>query len=97
MYVLHFGVHPSMLVFLSCQAVPSSGRSPLLVTDVSNLLLCVRQILPAICSDASELMGCTPRNKVVRDVHAKCHELLVCLILRGSPLSTLYKVISVTG
>lgn len=82
--------------FLCWQALPSKGRSPLLVTDVSNLLLCVRQILPAICNDASELIGCTQRNKVVRDIHAKCHELLVCLIFRGSPLSTLYKVIFVT-
>lgn len=74
------------------QALPSSGRSSLLVTDISNLLLCVRQILPSICNDAVELMGCTSQNKVLHDVHAKCHELLVCLILRGSPLSTLYKV-----
>ncbi|XP_021923191.1 uncharacterized protein LOC110831470 isoform X2 [Zootermopsis nevadensis] len=74
------------------QAIPSSGRSLLLVTDVSNLLLCVRQILPSICSDASELIGRNLRNKVLRDVHAKCYELLVCLILRGSPLSALYKV-----
>ncbi|XP_069686623.1 uncharacterized protein KIAA0825 [Periplaneta americana] len=74
------------------QALPSSARSMLLVTDISNLLLCVRQILPAICSDATELVGYSVKNKVLRDVHAKCHQLLICLILRGSPLSTLYKV-----
>ncbi|KAJ9598073.1 hypothetical protein L9F63_026823 [Diploptera punctata] len=74
------------------EAEPSSARSLLLVTDISNLLLCVREILPAICSDAAELMGYAPRNKVLRDIHAKCHELLVCMIIRGSPLSTLYKV-----
>ena len=64
------------------------------MTDISNLLLCVREILPAICSDAAELLGYAPRNKVLRDVHAKCHELLICMIIRGSPLSTLYKVIA---
>ncbi|PSN52582.1 hypothetical protein C0J52_13082 [Blattella germanica] len=64
------------------QAEPSSARSLLLVTDISNLLLCVREILPAICSDASELTGYAPRNKVLRDVHAKCHELLICLVFR---------------
>ncbi|XP_068085155.1 uncharacterized protein KIAA0825 [Anabrus simplex] len=74
------------------QAKPSSGRSSLLVTDISNLLLCVRELLPAISNDAEELTGHATRNKVLRDVHAKCHELFTCMIIRGCPLSILYKV-----
>ncbi|XP_054259529.1 uncharacterized protein LOC128984248 [Macrosteles quadrilineatus] len=74
------------------QARASSGRAMLLITDISNLLLCVRHILPSICNSAPELTGVSALSQVVRDVHAKCHALLQCLLLRGSPLSLLYKV-----
>ncbi|XP_075215325.1 uncharacterized protein LOC142321215 [Lycorma delicatula] len=74
------------------QAKASFARSTQLVTDVCNLLFCVRELLPAICSSADELTGCLSQSHVVRDVHAKCHLLLTCLLLRGAPLSTLYKV-----
>lgn len=65
-----------------------------MVNDILNILLCVMQLLPAICSKAEELIGINLSNqgKVIRDVHAKCHELLVCLLLRGAPLHSLYKV-----
>ncbi|CAG2068437.1 unnamed protein product, partial [Timema podura] len=36
------------------QAMPSRGRSSLLVADVSNLLVCVHQLLPAICCESEE-------------------------------------------
>lgn len=52
---------------------------------------CVYEILPSICSDASEMLGFS-ESKILRDIHCKCHQLLVCLILRGCPLSTLFKV-----
>nr|CAD7265349.1 unnamed protein product [Timema shepardi] len=74
------------------QAMPSRGRSSLLVADVSNLLVCVHQLLPAICCESEELVGRRTTNKVLRDVHTKCHELLCCLLLRGCPLAVLYKV-----
>lgn len=32
------------------------------------------------------------QSKILRDIHVKCQELLMCLILRGSPLDALYKV-----
>ncbi|XP_071439938.1 uncharacterized protein KIAA0825 homolog [Hetaerina americana] len=73
------------------QATPSISRGNLLVIDISNLLLCVRHLLPAICTNKSELIGLSNQNKVVRDIHAKCHELLCCLIIRGCPLAVLYK------
>uniref|UniRef100_A0A1B6D4N8 Uncharacterized protein n=1 Tax=Clastoptera arizonana TaxID=38151 RepID=A0A1B6D4N8_9HEMI len=75
------------------QAKASAGRARLLMTDICNILQCVRQILPSLCYSAYELLGISSQAQViVRDVHAKCHELLTCLLLRGSPLSVLHKV-----
>ncbi|XP_046392270.1 uncharacterized protein LOC124160463 [Ischnura elegans] len=73
------------------QATPSMSRGNLVVIDISNLLLCVRHLLPAICTNKAELIGLSNQNKVVRDIHSKCHELLCCLITRGCPLAILYK------
>lgn len=33
------------------------------------------------------------QSKVIRDIHAKCHELFCCLLLRGVPLGVLYKIL----
>ncbi|XP_017769023.1 PREDICTED: uncharacterized protein KIAA0825 [Nicrophorus vespilloides] len=78
------------------QARPSEYRTPLHTTDISNLLLCVYKLLPSICNSREELMGMhlNSQSKILRDVHSKCQELLTCLILRGSPLESLYKVFS---
>lgn len=73
------------------QAEPSPARAQLLVTDIGNLLMCVNELLPSICNDASELIG-LGGSKILRDIHSKCQQLLICLILRGCPLSTLFKV-----
>lgn len=78
--------------FVLLQARASSARAMLLATDVSNLLQCVRQILPAICTSAGELTGCNVHSQLVTDVHAKCHALLTCLLLRATPLAILHKV-----
>lgn len=53
--------------------------------------MCVNELLPSICNDASELVG-VGGSKILRDIHSKCHQLLNCLILRGCPLSTMFKV-----
>ncbi|XP_039278342.1 uncharacterized protein LOC111044238 [Nilaparvata lugens] len=82
----------TILVVRYMQAKTSAARASLLVTDVANLLFCVRQLLPPICSSGDELAGCQSQSHVVRDVHAKCHFLLTCLLLRGAPLAILYKV-----
>lgn len=62
--------------------------------DISNLLLCVAKLLPSICSQAEDLLGMslTSQSKILRDIHIKCQELMACLIVRGAPLDTLYKV-----
>ncbi|KAL0278516.1 UNVERIFIED_CONTAM: hypothetical protein PYX00_000321 [Menopon gallinae] len=74
------------------QAEPSPARSLLLITDISNVLMCVNELLPSICNDASELLGLNGGSKILRDIHSKCHQLLICFVLRGCPLSTLFKV-----
>lgn len=81
------------LIFQVC---PSFARTKLLAVDISNLLFCVGQLLPSVCSNAEELIGLSfsPQKKIIRDIHAKCQELLICLILRCSAFDTLYKVCS---
>ncbi|KAH0815199.1 hypothetical protein GEV33_007591 [Tenebrio molitor] len=76
------------------QSCPSEARSRLLVVDISNLLLCIAQLLPSICEKAEELIGLnlTNKSKILRDIHTKCQELLNCLILRGTSLDILQKV-----
>lgn len=77
------------------QTIPSKARSQLLLVDVSNLLLCVAELLPSICDFGEAYIGLniTNQSKIVRDVHAKCHELFCCLLLRGAPLGILYKLL----
>lgn len=53
--------------------------------------MCVHELLPSISDTASEFVG-LGGNKSLRDIHSKCHQLLTCMILRGAPLATLYKV-----
>lgn len=53
--------------------------------------MCVNELLPSISSDAAELLG-LGGSKALRDIHAKCHQLLICLTLRGTSLATLFKV-----
>ncbi|KAK5650866.1 hypothetical protein RI129_001895 [Pyrocoelia pectoralis] len=76
------------------QAKPSELRNKLLAVDISNLLLCVGQLLPCICNCADEIIGLSlnSQSKIIRDIHAKCQELFFCLLLRGIPLDILYKV-----
>ncbi|XP_063912179.1 uncharacterized protein LOC135129022 isoform X1 [Zophobas morio] len=76
------------------QSCPSEARSKLLVVDISNLLLCIAQLLPCICDRAEELVGLNlnSKSKILRDIHTKCQELLNCLVLRGASLDVLHKV-----
>ncbi|KAK4881862.1 hypothetical protein RN001_005181 [Aquatica leii] len=76
------------------QSKPSECRSKLLAVDISNLLLCIGQLLPCICNSTDEIIGLSlnSQSKILRDIHAKCQELFLCLLLRGIPLNVLYKV-----
>ena len=77
------------------QTVPSKARSQLLLVDVANVLLCAAEFLPSICEHGEGYIGLniSSLSKMVRDVHAKCHELFCCLLLRGAPLGILYKLL----
>ncbi|XP_035792952.1 uncharacterized protein LOC118467058 [Anopheles albimanus] len=76
------------------QTAPSRARSMLLLVDISNVLLCVGELLPAICGNGEAFIGLNLPNqsKIIRDIHAKCQELFCCLLLRGIPLGALYKI-----
>lgn len=76
------------------QELSDDKKNPIMVNDILNILLCVSQLLPAVCERGEELIGLniSSLSKIIRDVHAKCHELLICLLLRGAPLHCLYKV-----
>lgn len=78
------------------QALPSKNRTVLMTVDISNVLVCVKNLLSSVCQNAKELLGVYPHShsKVLKDIHSKCQDLLLCLILRGSPLDALYKVIN---
>lgn len=81
------------------QIVPSVARSQLLLVDISNLLMCVADILPSVCETGDALAGLniTQQSKSIRDIHCKCNELFVILLSRGIPLGALYKVLSITS
>jgi len=66
------------------------ARATQLAGDVSNLLQCVYELLPALSSDASEMLGSNLSDAALRDMHSKCRRLLAVLIVRGSPLRPLH-------
>lgn len=49
----------TILVVRYATAEPSAARAPLLVTDLINMLLCVRELAVSVCADAAELVGLT--------------------------------------
>ncbi|XP_055315065.1 uncharacterized protein LOC129575443 [Sitodiplosis mosellana] len=77
------------------QIVPSVARSQLVLVDISNLLMCMADILPSVCENGEALAGLniTQQSKSIRDIHCKCHELFVILLSRGVPLGGLYKIL----
>ncbi|XP_046837057.1 uncharacterized protein LOC124432294 isoform X1 [Vespa crabro] len=72
---------------------PTLARSEQFWTDAFNVLCCTGYLTLAACTESEEMIG-IQSNKlptVIRDVHAKCNELLVCLLFRGTPLEDLYQ------
>ncbi|XP_026470814.1 uncharacterized protein LOC113375081 [Ctenocephalides felis] len=84
----------SILTVRYTQTCPSRARADLLRVDLGNLLLCCGELLPAVCESGEAYSGINlaAEDKAVRDIHAKCQELMAGLVLRGAPLSTLYRV-----
>ncbi|XP_024938114.1 uncharacterized protein LOC107265150 isoform X2 [Cephus cinctus] len=75
---------------------PSLARSEQFWADAFNVLCCTAYLTLNACMDGNEMAGLYPTklSTVARDIHAKCDELLVCLLLRGTPLILLYQVLS---
>lgn len=76
------------------QAIPSQARSQLLLVDVCNILFCMAELISSLCENGEALMGMniSQLTKPIRDIHAKINELFICLMFRGAPLGTLFKV-----
>lgn len=77
------------------QILPSRARSQLVLVDITNLLLCVSEIMPSVCEKGESIAGfnLTRQDKIIRDIHCKCQELFIVLLLRGIPLGSLYKIL----
>lgn len=75
--------------------ITTEATNRLLLNDVLNILLCVAQLLPSICSTGSDLAGLDVKQQTrdVRDVHSKCNELFKCLVYRGAELHFIHQVI----
>ncbi|XP_046432279.1 uncharacterized protein LOC124185487 isoform X1 [Neodiprion fabricii] len=74
---------------------PSLARCQQFWADVFNVLCCTANLSLATFVNANEMVGfnVTRLSIISRDIHAKCGELLVSLLLRGTPLNILYQVL----
>ncbi|XP_060801824.1 uncharacterized protein LOC106130373 isoform X2 [Amyelois transitella] len=84
----------TILTVRYCQTNTTASTTPLLLNDILNILLCVAQLLPAICATGADACGrdVTQQPRDVRDVHAKCNELFKCLVYRGAELHFIHQV-----
>ncbi|KAG6458860.1 hypothetical protein O3G_MSEX011083 [Manduca sexta] len=78
----------TILTVRYCQTITTETTTPLLLNDIVNVLQCVAQLLPSICTNGSDLAGLdvSHQTRDVRDVHSKCNELFKCLVYRGAEL-----------
>ncbi|KAL0832981.1 hypothetical protein ABMA28_001105 [Loxostege sticticalis] len=83
----------TILTVRYCQMITTEATNRLLLNDVLNILLCVAQLLPSICSTGSDLAGLDVKQQTrdVRDVHSKCNELFKCLVYRGAELHFIHQ------
>ncbi|XP_012276460.1 uncharacterized protein LOC105697593 [Orussus abietinus] len=91
------GMLNESLTILTCRFIhgkPSLARSQQFWGDAFNVLCCTAYLALSACTDGSDLAGmCVKKLPIaLRDVHAKCNELLIYLLLRGTPLKILYQV-----
>ncbi|XP_043499358.1 uncharacterized protein LOC122522360 isoform X4 [Polistes fuscatus] len=73
---------------------PTLARSEQFWTDAFNVLCCTGYLSLAACTESEEMIGARSNKlpTIIRDIHAKCNELFVCLLFRGTPLEDLYQV-----
>ncbi|XP_053979954.1 uncharacterized protein LOC128877038 isoform X2 [Hylaeus volcanicus] len=84
----------SIIVTRFIDARPSLSRSQQFWTDAFNVLCCTGYLALNACVSVSEMIGLKLNTLpvAVRDIHTKCNELLVCLLLRGTPVQEIYQV-----
>ncbi|XP_077267571.1 uncharacterized protein LOC143900281 isoform X1 [Temnothorax americanus] len=73
---------------------PTLVRSEQFWSDAFNVLCCTGYLALGACVGSDGMIGARPSNlpTAIRDIHAKCNELLICLLLRGTPLKELYQI-----
>ncbi|XP_011496322.1 PREDICTED: uncharacterized protein LOC105360970 [Ceratosolen solmsi marchali] len=84
----------SIIVARFIHGRPSLARSMQFWADAFNVLCCTAYLSLGICTSGNEMIGLNV-NKLspyIRDIHAKCNELLTCFLLRGAPLKILFQV-----
>ncbi|CAB3239457.1 unnamed protein product [Arctia plantaginis] len=83
----------TILTVRYCQTNTTDSTTRLLLNDILNILLCVAQLLPSICTNGSDLAGLDTKHQTrdVRDVHAKCNELFKCFVYRGAELHFIHQ------
>jgi hypothetical protein len=74
---------------------PSLARSIQFWADAFNVLTCTANLFLGICISGDEMIRLNERklSTYLRDIHAKCNQLLICFLLRGAPLKILFQVI----
>ncbi|KAJ8673920.1 hypothetical protein QAD02_005182 [Eretmocerus hayati] len=84
----------SILVARFIHGRPSLARSMQFWSDAFNVLRCTAYLSLSACNSGDEMKGCNVKklSTYARDIHAKCNELLICLLLRGAPLEVLFQV-----
>ncbi|XP_066603503.1 uncharacterized protein [Prorops nasuta] len=72
---------------------PSLARTEQYWTDAFNVLSCTGYLALGACVSGEEMTALSKMSTAVRDIHAKCNELLISLLLRGTPLPELYQLL----
>ncbi|XP_031785557.1 uncharacterized protein LOC100116243 isoform X1 [Nasonia vitripennis] len=84
----------SIIVARFIHGRPSLARSMQFWADAFNVLCCTACLALSVCVSGDEMIGLNVEklSTYVRDIHAKCNELLICLLLRGAPLKILFQI-----
>ncbi|XP_023245520.1 uncharacterized protein LOC106647281 [Copidosoma floridanum] len=91
------GMLNDSLTIIACRFIhgrPSLTRSKQFWGDAFNMMCCTARLALSVCVSGDEMIGLNETDLPihVRDLHAKCYHILVCFLLRGAPLKTLFQV-----
>jgi hypothetical protein len=77
------------------QIQPTSATVVQFISDITNILGTVEELLFRISNDLTQVCG-ESTSKIMFSIHSKCNCLATSLVLVGVPLEILYKVRSWT-